>query len=147
MKLDVVIADVVAMLAGAGKLRNIETVFALDEGRLVTVNKTRIEQILVNLLINAADAIGGRGGKVLIAAHAHANERVLVEITDTGPGIAPEVLPRILEPFFTTKASEGTGLGLAVVKEIVESYGGTIAATSTPGGGTTFTFDLPLSKR
>jgi PAS domain S-box-containing protein len=147
VNLNVVIRDVIGMLAGAGKLRNIESVLALDEqGVFVTVNKTRIEQILVNLVINAADALGRAGGKIAITAYADKHDRVIVEVSDTGPGIPADVLPRIFDAFFTTKASEGTGLGLPVVKEIVESYGGKLTVSSTVGVGTTFTFDLPLSK-
>ena len=68
-----------------------------------------------------------------------------VEVSDTGVGIAADVLPRIFEPFFTTR-TDGTGLGLPVVREIVESYGGTLAVESALGVGTTFRFDLPLSR-
>jgi signal transduction histidine kinase len=140
-----VIQEVIAMLQGAGRLRRVDVELALEEQPvIVTVNKTRIEQILVNLIVNAADAIGASGGKLMLAAHTAAG-RVIVEVSDTGRGIDPDVLPRIFESFYTTKP-EGTGLGLPVVKEIVESYGGTLEVTSTSGIGTTFRFDLPLSR-
>jgi PAS domain S-box-containing protein len=143
-----VIEDIVGMLQGAGKLRGIEIVPVLpDAPVLVTVNKARIEQILVNLVLNAAQAIGDDTGKIMIAIHLHAGrKRVVVEISDTGPGIPADVLPHVFEPFFTTKSdSQGTGLGLPVAREIVESYGGTLTVASTPAVGTTFTFDLPMS--
>ncbi len=143
-----VIEDIVGMLQGAGKLRGIEIVPVLPEAPvLVTVNKARIEQILVNLVLNAAQAIGDDTGKIMIAIHLDAErKRVVVEISDTGPGIDANVLPRIFEPFFTTKPDAvGTGLGLPVAREIVESYGGTLTVASTPAIGTTFTFDLPMS--
>lgn len=142
------IRDVVSMVQGAGKLRDLELVFGFDDQPLlVTVNQTRIEQILVNLLVNAADAMRGTRGKIMLAVHPIAERRrALVEVTDTGPGIPPEILPKIFDPFFTTKSEEeGTGLGLPVVREIVRSYGGELAVRSTVGVGTTFTFDLPLS--
>jgi len=144
LNLNRVIVEVVGMLTGAGRLMRIEVELALEEQPvMVTVNATRIEQILVNLIVNATHAMT-RGGKLMIAARS-ADGRVQVEVGDTGNGIPPEVLPRIFEPFFTTRP-EGTGLGLPVVKEIVESYGGTIDVDSTLGIGTTFRFDLPLSR-
>ncbi|HEY1817310.1 MAG TPA: ATP-binding protein [Kofleriaceae bacterium] len=139
-----VIHEVVAMLQGAGKLARIEVELALqDQPLIVTVNKTRIEQILVNLIVNATEAMP-KGGKLMIAAR-ELDGRVVVEIGDTGTGIAADVLPRIFDAFFTTRI-EGTGLGLPVVKEIVESYGGKLEVDSTLGIGTTFRFDLPLSR-
>jgi signal transduction histidine kinase len=139
-----VIGEVVAMLQGAGRLNRIETEVALeDRAVMVTVNATRIEQILVNLVINAVQAMPN-GGKLLVSARP-LDGRVEIQINDTGDGIAPDVLPHIFEPFFTTRV-DGTGLGLPVVKEIVESYGGTIDVDSTRGIGTTFRFDLPLSR-
>ena len=71
-------------------------------------------------------------------------KRVVCEVRDTGIGISPDNLTKIFQPFFTTKPEDkGTGLGLPVARGIVESYGGTLVATSTVGTGTTFTFDLP----
>jgi len=137
------IADVVAMLRGAGKLQQVDVQIEVAP-TTVTVNKTRIEQIFVNLLVNAADAIAGRGTITITATRTAT--RLAISVHDTGPGIDPAILPRIFEPFFTTKAPEtGTGLGLPVVKEIVEDYGGTLQVHSAPGTGTTFTFDLPMS--
>jgi PAS domain S-box-containing protein len=139
-----VIGEVVAMLQGAGRLSRVDTELALeDHPVMVTVNATRIEQILVNLVINAVQAMPN-GGKLLITARS-LDSRVEIQINDTGDGIAADVVTHIFEPFFTTRA-DGTGLGLPVVKEIVESYGGTIDVDSTRGIGTTFRFDLPLSR-
>ncbi|HZJ64473.1 MAG TPA: ATP-binding protein, partial [Kofleriaceae bacterium] len=134
--LNAVIKDVIAMLRGAGKLRRLE---------VVTVNRTRIEQILVNLVVNAVDAIGPREGSIIVDVHPSADgKRVVCEVRDTGSGIAPDDLAKIFQPFFTTKPEAGAlVLGLPVARSIVESYGGTLAVTSTLGVGTTFTFDLP----
>ncbi len=139
--LEVVVMDVVSMLRGAGRLRRIEvaTTFA-SERIVVTVNRTRIEQILVNLIVNAVDAIGERDGR--IAINVASGARVHCEVGDNGSGIPPETLEKIFDPFFTTKP-EGTGLGLPVVREIVQSYGGELSVTSVVGHGTRFTFDLP----
>ena len=136
--------DIVAMLRGAGRLRRIEVaIHRAAEPIIVTVNRTRIEQILVNLIVNAVDAIGERDGQIGISVAPSADgARVVCEVSDSGSGIPPDVLGRIFDPFFTTKA-EGTGLGLPVVREIVESYGGSLRVRSVVGEGTTFTFDLP----
>ena len=144
--LNVVIKDVIAMLRGAGKLRRLEVITEVGpEPLIVTVNRTRIEQILVNLVVNAVDAIGEHNGTITVDVHPSADgKRVVCEVRDTGCGISPENLTKIFQPFFTTKTEDrGTGLGLPVARGIVESYGGTMSATSEVGVGTTFTFDLP----
>lgn len=144
--LNTVVKDVVSMLRGAGKLRRLTVQTEVGpEPLIVTVNRTRIEQILVNLVVNAVDAIGDRSGSITIDVHPSADgRRVVCEVRDTGCGIAEDDLPKIFQPFFTTKTEDkGTGLGLPVARGIVESYGGTLNATSVVGTGTTFVFDLP----
>ncbi len=139
-----VVRDAIEMLRQAGKLRRVSVVLALGtEPVMVTVNRTRIEQILVNLVTNAVDAIGEAPGKITITVHAK-SDRAVCEVHDTGDGMSPDTLDQIFEPFFTTKPPDkGTGLGLPVVREIIESYGGTVSVTSELGAGTTFRFDLP----
>jgi PAS domain S-box-containing protein len=143
--LPVIVRDVVSMLRGAGKLRRLEVITSLAEGLLVTVNRTRIEQILVNLIVNAVDAIGEQQGTITIEVHPTPDgKRVTCQVTDTGTGIPAEQLEEIFQPFFTTKPEDrGTGLGLPVARGIVQSYGGALVVTSQVGAGTTFTFDLP----
>ena len=144
--LNSVVKDVISMLRGAGKLRRLVVITEVGpEPLIVTVNRTRIEQILVNLVVNAVDAIGEHNGSITVDVHPSADgTRVVCEVHDNGSGIAPDDLPKIFQPFFTTKPEDrGTGLGLPVARGIVESYGGTLYATSSPGDGTTFTFDLP----
>jgi PAS domain S-box-containing protein len=141
--LHTVVRDVIAMLELAGKLGRVAVELTpAPRPVLVTVNRTRIEQILVNLMTNAVDASSDR-----IAIEIRPSDdgtRIGCAVRDNGSGIAAEHLERIFEPFFTTKGPErGTGLGLAVVREIVASYGGTLAVDSAPGRGTTFTFELP----
>ena len=143
IELHAVVLDVIAMLRGAGRLRSCEVAIEHDEPVRVTVNRTRIEQILVNLLVNAVDAMGETRGKITISLRPTPDgKRVICQVTDTGPGITPEQLERVFQPFFTTKA-EGTGLGLPVARGIVESYGGRLTVYSAPGLATTFSFDLP----
>jgi two-component system, NtrC family, sensor kinase len=96
-----------------------------------------LQQVLFNILQNAAQAMNGAGS---IDAHAHVERgEIRIRIRDDGPGIAADVLPRIFEPFFTTKAAgEGTGLGLAISYEITQEIGGTIHASNHPDGGACF---------
>ncbi|HEY4057547.1 MAG TPA: ATP-binding protein [Kofleriaceae bacterium] len=140
-----IVRDVVNMLKGAGKLRRQEIVLELSDGITVTVNRVRIEQILVNLIINAVDAIGEVHGKITVrVGPTDDGKRVRCDVIDTGSGIPADQLDTIFKPFFTTKASDkGTGLGLPVAREIVASYGGTLSVDSKLHVGTTFTFDLP----
>lgn len=145
MDLHPVVRDVVSMLRGAGKLRRHDVVTSIAEGLRVTVNRTRIEQILVNLIVNAVDAIGENQGTITIDVKpTEDGTRVVCKVSDTGSGIPEDQLEKIFQPFFTTKPEDrGTGLGLPVAREIVQSYGGNLTVASKVGAGTTFTFDLP----
>jgi signal transduction histidine kinase len=100
-----------------------------------------VRQAIVNVVANAVQAMP-EGGRVTVRTRRDGGE-ALLQIEDTGAGIPDEVRARIFEPFFTTKAS-GTGLGLAVVRRIVESHGGTVAVRSRPGEGTAFALRFPL---
>jgi signal transduction histidine kinase len=107
-------------------------------------NKSQLQQVLLNLLQNASDALQG-AGEIVIRVVAVPPE-VLVQVCDTGVGMPPEHLACIFEPFFTTKLpGQGTGLGLAVSLGIIEAHDGTISAESTPGVGTTVTVRLPIA--
>ncbi|MFP2933306.1 ATP-binding protein, partial [Pyxidicoccus sp. 3LG] len=113
----------------------------------VPMDRRLIRQALVNVAVNAIQSMP-QGGMVQVRARreAHAGkDHLRIDVADEGPGIPAELLHRVFEPFFTTKA-QGTGLGLAVVKRILEEHRGEIAVESTPGRGTTFTFRLPLSQ-
>lgn len=144
--LDALVTDMVAMLQRAGKLRHVKVVTRLSNGpSIALVNRIKIEQVLVNLIGNAVDAIGNDPGTITIEVRpSEDGRRVVCEVRDTGVGIPPEVLGKIFQPFFTTKPEDkGTGLGLPVAREIVKSYGGNLAVDSKVGAGTTFRFDLP----
>jgi signal transduction histidine kinase len=108
--------------------------------------RSQIDQVFLNLLANAAQAIAGSGA---ITIETRRDDGVaVVSITDTGPGIAPDTIGRIFDPFFTTKpVGEGTGLGLSISYEIVKKHGGEITAESRPGQGATFTLRIPLARR
>ena len=120
---------------------------------LVNADAVQLEQVLLNLLINARQAMyGTRGGSITIRAQQDPGVAELrLQVIDTGPGIPERVLPRIFEPFFTTKGTvkkgetKGTGLGLAICKEIIEHHGGRIEVQSEVGKGTTFNLYLPAA--
>ena len=104
----------------------------------------QIDQVLMNLFTNAAQAIGERGGTITVGARNH-DDRVILTIADDGPGIPQDILPRIFDPFFTTKdVGEGSGLGLSIVHGIIERHGGHIDVDSHPGQGTKFSISFPL---
>jgi signal transduction histidine kinase len=103
-----------------------------------------VNQVFMNLMTNAAQALMNREGSTITIETSGDAEKVVVRIRDDGPGIPPEVLPRIFDPFFTTKdVGEGTGLGLSIVHELVERHGGTIEVDTKLGEGTTFIVTLP----
>ena len=140
-----VVRDVAAMLKLAGKLRRVELALRLAPAPLtVTVNRTRIEQILVNLITNAVDAISDEGTVSVHVRPSADNTRVVCSVRDTGGGIPADLRDKIFEPFFTTKGENGTGLGLPVVREIVGSYGGELRVETTTPSGSTF-IDRPRS--
>lgn len=112
----------------------------------ISGHPVQIKQILDNLIHNAWDAMVDTDPKRLMISTKSDENRVVIEVRDTGEGIAPEHLDRIFDSDFTTKPiGQGTGLGLAGVKTMVESYAGTIEVKSSPGRGTTFTVKLPVS--
>jgi len=103
-----------------------------------------LEQVVLNLVGNALDAVDS-GGEVRVLADVEHGEIVL-RVQDDGCGIPAQDLERVFEPFFTTKPpGQGTGLGLAVVHGIVRGWGGTVHVDSAPGRGTTFTLSLPIA--
>ena len=126
---------------------NITLIREYGELPLVDAFSGQLNQVWMNLLVNAAQAVSGEGGEVRITTQV-VEESVVVSIEDTGCGISPEHLNRIFDPFYTTKpVGEGTGLGLSISFGIVERHGGTIKVQSRPGEGTTFTITLPIDIR
>ncbi|WP_309895946.1 ATP-binding protein [Archangium sp.] len=114
---------------------------------VVLGDETRLGQVFLHLLVNAAQAIPeGRAEHNEVRVTTRRDERgyAVIEVSDTGVGISSEVLPRIFEPFFTTKpVGEGTGLGLSICHTHLQAMGGDIQVRSEPGRGTAFTVTLP----
>jgi len=111
---------------------------------LIRVDANQLSQILMNLLLNAAEATPENGKITISASKLAFVESVEIRVSDTGSGIAPEVLKHVFEPFFTTKRGRGTGLGLSISHAYVRSHGGDMRVDSVVGRGTTVTFTLPL---
>ena len=106
----------------------------------------QVNHMFMNIILNAAQAMQGQGSLTVSTRLSDDNERVVIEIADTGPGIPEDILPHIFEPFFTTKEEgEGTGIGLSLVYGIVESHEGRIRALNNTPCGTRFIIELPLS--
>jgi signal transduction histidine kinase len=102
--------------------------------------------VLLNLLLNAADAVPREGGKITLRAARAPRDRVQITVEDNGPGIAAEIRDRVFEPFVTTKEpGKGTGLGLAVCLGLVEAAGGTLAVEEGEEGGARFVIELPAA--
>lgn len=109
----------------------------------VLADKVQIQQVLLNLIRNAVEALRGiEGSEVILEARAEPDGGALVRIVDSGPGIAPAIAERLFEPFMTTK-KEGMGVGLSICRTIMEAHGGKLWHEETPGGGATFAFTLP----
>jgi two-component system NtrC family sensor kinase len=146
-----VISDTLALLEHQFKVGKVEVQSELT-AKLPAIqgNSGRLQQVFLNLFLNAKDAMPG-GGKLRVATLN--GESVSVCVSDTGSGIAPEHIQRIYDPFFTTKTApregqaRGTGLGLSVTYGIIQEHAGKIRVESHPGTGTTFTLDFPLSRK
>ncbi|CAN7436339.1 cache domain-containing protein [Rhizobium sp. LjRoot98] len=113
--------------------------------RLVLMNRTELQQVAINLIVNAIHAMP-KGGSLTIRTldqDIEARPGVVIDITDTGVGMTPELIGKIFDPFFTTKRQEGTGLGLSISQRLISRQGGRISVQSAPGKGTTFSVWLP----
>jgi PAS domain S-box-containing protein len=111
---------------------------------LVMADSQQLNHMLMNIILNAVQAMEEKGRLTIKSCLAAGNDKVRIEITDTGPGIHEDILPHIFEPFFTTKEEgKGTGLGLSLAYGIVENHGGNISVKSKPEEGATFIIDLP----
>ena len=140
-----VVEQTIALVGGRARKQRVDVRFDRP-GVLVLAEADgeQIRQLLVNLALNALDVMP-RGGILEIALFPSADGQVELSVQDTGPGIAPRHLPRLYEPFFTSKET-GLGLGLAVSERIARDHGGSLRAENRPGGGARFTLRLPARK-
>jgi signal transduction histidine kinase len=143
------VEDVLLVLARDPQKDGIALRVQVPPELVVYGDMVQLEQVLLNLLINARHAMLGRSGSLTVKASKSEDDVVRLQVIDTGPGIPEKLLPKIFQPFFTTKGTarkgeaRGTGLGLAICKEIVEHHGGRIEVASEVGRGTTFSVILP----
>ncbi len=140
-----VLREAVEVVGPAAAQARVERVVEITgELPLVVADSGLLRQAFLNLCINAVHAMGSQGGGTLTARARADGHEVVIEVSDTGPGLSPEVARHIFEPFYTTKA-DGTGLGLAIVRQAVEAHGGTVVVESQPGQGATFRIRLPAA--
>jgi two-component system NtrC family sensor kinase len=147
-----VIDEVLLVLARDPQKDGIALRVQVQPHLIVHGDPVQIEQVMLNLLINARQAMLGKGGSLTVKAHrVEGTDELRIQVIDTGPGIPEKLIPKIFQPFFTTKGTakkgetRGTGLGLAICKEIVEHHKGRIEVTSEVGRGTTFSIYLPVA--
>jgi len=134
-----------ALVRGRAEERKVSIVtIHLSDPIIVDVDGGQIEQLLLNLVLNALDAMP-RGGNLEVQLEAHTRGEAEVRLLDTGPGVDPSLLPRIFDPFVSGKEA-GLGLGLAVSRRIAEDHGGRLAAENRPGGGACFVLRLPTQQ-
>jgi signal transduction histidine kinase len=149
---DTLLREVQGLMSTSLESRAVQVVVESDSGLHIRADSGHLKQVLINLVHNGADAIVGAGTVTLRARSARASlggretDAVVLEVTDTGKGIPPEVEKRLFDPFFSTKET-GTGLGLPIAARIVERHGGVLQYQTRPGHGTTFGVVLPRENR
>ncbi len=140
-----IITDTLPLVQHLLSKGHIALALELESIKAISINRTELQQILINLMVNAIHAMPDGGDLTVGALDAERDGKagVLVFVKDTGVGMAPELLTRIFDPFFTTKQGEGTGLGLSITRKLVERYDGEIEADSVVGQGTEFRVWFP----
>ena len=153
VNLQEIVEQTISLLEKELKTRTIEIATFFEEIPLVEVIAGKIQQLLLNLLINAEQAISSHGAITVALVISHELDHVLLKVGDTGPGISKDILSKIFDPFFSTKGVwgkddvSGTGLGLSICRNIAHEHNGDLTAISNEGLGTTFILKLPLVKK
>jgi two-component system NtrC family sensor kinase len=137
-----VVEDALLILQSNLRDGKLTVVRELDGARTIG-NANQLQQVVVNLVVNASQAVAGKG-RIVVRTGPGAPGRVVVTVTDDGPGVPPDLVERVFEPFFTTKPEgQGTGLGLSICYRIAEEHGGSIRLENLREGGARFVVDLP----
>ena len=150
LSVNAVLSRALALRGPSCRATGIEVIRAYDD-KLPRVqgDPVLLQQALLNIIINAEQAVSeAGGGRIEVRTRFEpTRDMIVATVRDTGAGIAPEVLPRIFEPFYTTKeVGKGTGLGLAIAYGIIQEHGGEIRAANPPDGGALFTVELPVER-
>jgi two-component system sensor histidine kinase HydH len=146
LELGAVVERVLTLVEGRGRTQRVRLDFARPPLPVIALaDGAQLQQLLVNLALNALDAMP-QGGRLGFDLAAPVRGQVELRVQDTGPGVAPEILPRLFEPFVSGKET-GLGLGLAVSRRIAEGHGGSLWVTNPPQGGACFVLRLPVSPR
>ena len=137
------IEEISALALVAAKEQSVRVIFQLDSSvDLVLVDKVQVQQVLLNLLRNAIEAMEtSERRELIVSTKPAADNMIAVSVADTGPGIDPKIAPQLFQPFVTTKR-QGMGIGLSISRTIIESHGGKISMEPNPGGGSIFRFTL-----
>ena len=140
-----IISGTIALLRDEAVRHNIlvRTALTADLPQIIG-DRVQLQQVAMNLIVNSIEAMKDVDGtrELVIKSERAENEQILVNVSDTGPGIPPHLAERVFDPFFTTKA-HGTGMGLRISRSIIESHGGRLWAVGSPGRSATFQFTLP----
>jgi two-component system sensor histidine kinase HydH len=145
VQIDILVTHVCELLRPEASRRKVEIVTTTEPDLPeVTGDSVRLTQVLMNIIINGIQAISG-GGQVTVSA-ARAGDYLSVRVQDTGPGIPPNELGEIFDPYFTTKP-EGNGLGLWIAQQIAVAHGGDLHAENAAGGGAVFALTLPVKRK
>jgi C4-dicarboxylate-specific signal transduction histidine kinase len=145
LRIEDVIRDVLLLVQKDAGANNVAVRATAAEGlTCVTADRVQLEQVVLNLVLNAIEAMGAVAGPRNLDVHAQPQgmDGVLVAVRDSGGGVNPRIADKVFDAFFTTKA-EGMGMGLAICRSIVEAHGGALWATNNAGAGATFQFTLP----
>jgi len=136
---------IATLIIAKPQLRNVAVEKRFGEIPSITCSPSQVNQVLLNLVTNAAQALDKPQKAIVVTTRREGDDAIAVEVADNGKGIAPEALPKIFDPFYTTKeVGKGTGLGLSIAYKIVSEHGGRIDVKSQVGKGTVFTVVLPI---
>ncbi len=149
LDLNLIIKEMFSLIEDHKLFSHIDTFFNLEpELPHLMGDKSQIEQVIINLMINAAEAMEGKGKLIITTKSLNEESTVELLVDDSGPGVSQDIRLKIFEPFFTTKTHRGgTGLGLSITHGIVQRHGGNITVETSPMGGARFRIHLPLDDR